>query len=115
MKRWLLLALALPWEGTEAHAGVMASSSHLSPLIAVTRDGGEGRTSLTKAGRVRLDLHRDAVARERDEQVVERVLVHRGALAGREHQLPDPNPIVLPHETSSHISQHSIFGCHRSP
>ena len=54
-----LLALALPWEGTEAHAGVMASSSHLSPLIAVTRDGGEGRTSLTKAGRVRLDYRLD--------------------------------------------------------
>lgn len=56
-----LLALALPWEGTEAHARVMASSSHLSPLIAVTRDGGEGRASLSKAGRVRLDYRLDPV------------------------------------------------------
>jgi Choline dehydrogenase and related flavoproteins len=55
-----LLALALPWEGTEAHARIMADSGHLSPLIAVTRDGGEGRATLTKAGRVRLDYRLDA-------------------------------------------------------
>lgn len=56
-----LLALALPWEGTEAHAGAMASSAHLSPFIAVTRDGGEGRATLTRAGRVRLDYQLDPV------------------------------------------------------
>lgn len=56
-----LLALALPWEGTEAHARVMASSAHLSPFIAVTRDGGEGRATLTRAGRVRLDYQLDPV------------------------------------------------------
>ena len=56
-----LLALALPWEGTAEHARVMAGSAHLSPLIAVTRDGGEGRVSLTRAGRVRLDYRLDAV------------------------------------------------------
>ena len=55
-----LLALALPWEGTEAHAQVMAGSDHLSPLIAVTRDGGEGRATMTKAGRVRVDYRLDA-------------------------------------------------------
>jgi choline dehydrogenase-like flavoprotein len=55
-----LLALALPWEGTDAHARMMAGSAHLSPLIAVTRDGGEGRVSLTKAGNVRLDYRLDA-------------------------------------------------------
>lgn len=55
-----LLALALPWEGTDAHARVMAGSAHLSPLIAVTRDGGEGRATLTKARRVRLDYRLDA-------------------------------------------------------
>jgi choline dehydrogenase-like flavoprotein len=54
-----LLALALPWEGTEAHARVMGDVAHLSPLIAVTRDGGEGRTSLTRAGHVRLDYRLD--------------------------------------------------------
>ena len=56
-----LLALALPWEGTDAHAKVMAGSAHLSPLIAVTRDGGEGRASLTRSGRVRLDYRLDPV------------------------------------------------------
>ena len=54
-----LLALALPWEGTAAHAGVMATSVNLSPFIAITRDGGEGRASLTRAGRVRLDYRLD--------------------------------------------------------
>lgn len=54
-----LLALALSWEGTDRHAHVMAGSSHLSPFIAVTRDGGEGRASLTKAGNVRLDYRLD--------------------------------------------------------
>lgn len=56
-----LLALALPWEGTEAHARMMAGSAHLSPLIAVTRDGGEGRATLTRAGGVRLDYRLDAM------------------------------------------------------
>jgi choline dehydrogenase-like flavoprotein len=55
-----LLALALPWEGTEAHAHVMAGSGFISPLIAITRDGGEGRATLTKAGRVRVDYRLDA-------------------------------------------------------
>ena len=55
-----LMALALPWEGTEAHARMMAGSAHLSPLIAVTRDGGAGRVSLTKPGNVRLDYQLDA-------------------------------------------------------
>jgi choline dehydrogenase-like flavoprotein len=55
-----LLALALPWEGTEAHAAVMATVRFLSPFIAVTRDGGEGRASLTRSGRVRLDYDLDA-------------------------------------------------------
>ena len=56
-----LLALALPWEGTEAHARMMAASAYLSPFIAVTRDGGEGRATLTRAGRVRLDYQLDPI------------------------------------------------------
>jgi choline dehydrogenase-like flavoprotein len=56
-----LLALALPWEGTDAHARLMEGAVRLSPLIAVTRDGGEGRASLTRAGRVRLDYRLDPV------------------------------------------------------
>ncbi len=55
-----LLALALPWEGAEAHATIMADVARLSPLIAVTRDGGEGRATLTKNGRVRIDYRLDA-------------------------------------------------------
>ncbi|MEO8437058.1 MAG: GMC family oxidoreductase N-terminal domain-containing protein [Chloroflexota bacterium] len=54
-----LLALALPWEGTGAHAQVMAGAAHLSPLIAITRDGGEGRATITKGGHVRLDYRLD--------------------------------------------------------
>jgi len=56
-----LLALALPWAGAIDHAGRMAKARHIAPLVAVTRDGGEGRTSLTKAGRVRIDYRLDAL------------------------------------------------------
>ncbi len=55
-----LLALALPGEGRDAHADTMRMARYLSPFIAVTRDGGEGRTTLTKAGRVRIDYRLDA-------------------------------------------------------
>ncbi len=58
-----LLALAVPWDSAADHAGWLEASRYLAPLVAVTRDGGEGRTSLTKAGRVRIDyrLDRDGV------------------------------------------------------
>jgi choline dehydrogenase-like flavoprotein len=55
-----LMALALPWAGAVDHAARMASSRYLAPLIAIARDGGEGRTSLTRAGRVRIDYRLDA-------------------------------------------------------
>ncbi len=55
-----LVALALPWESAEAHARLMAGAGHLTPLIAVTRDGGEGRATLTRAGRPRIDYRLDA-------------------------------------------------------
>jgi choline dehydrogenase-like flavoprotein len=54
-----LMALIVPWHGAAAHAALMAKARHFSPLIAVTRDGGEGRTRLTKAGRVRIDYSLD--------------------------------------------------------
>jgi choline dehydrogenase-like flavoprotein len=54
-----LLALVLPWEGTDAHAARMHDSRYLLPLVAVTRDGGQGRVSLTRAGRVRIDYRLD--------------------------------------------------------
>ena len=54
-----LLALALPWEGAATHARLMAAAGHLVPLVAVTRDGGEGRVTLTKAGRPRVDYGLD--------------------------------------------------------
>jgi choline dehydrogenase-like flavoprotein len=50
-----LVALVLPWEGTDAHATSMHDIRYLTPIVAVTRDGGAGRVSLTKAGRVRVD------------------------------------------------------------
>ncbi len=55
-----LLALAVPWDGAAEHAGWLTNSRYLAPLVAVTRDGGEGRTSLTRAGRVRIDYRLDA-------------------------------------------------------
>lgn len=56
-----LIALAMPWEGTEAHARIMEQSANLSPLVAVTRDGGEGRVSATASGGVRIDYRLDRV------------------------------------------------------
>jgi choline dehydrogenase-like flavoprotein len=54
-----LLALALPWASAADHAERMAAGRHLAPLIGITRDGGEGRTTLTRAGRVRIDYRLD--------------------------------------------------------
>jgi choline dehydrogenase-like flavoprotein len=58
-----LLALVLPWQGALEHADLMARARHFAPLIAVTRDGGEGRTRLTAAGRVRIDYRLDEAGR----------------------------------------------------
>ncbi len=54
-----LFALALAWEGTDAHADVMLRARRIAPLVAVTRDGGTGRTTLTKRGTVRVDYRLD--------------------------------------------------------
>ncbi len=54
-----LIALALPWEGTDAHADLLRNIRHVAPLIAITRDGGEGRVRPTRAGRVRVDYRLD--------------------------------------------------------
>ena len=54
-----LIALALPWEGTEAHAALLARIRHVAPLIAICRDGGEGRVQPRSAGRVRVDYKLD--------------------------------------------------------
>ena len=56
-----LLALALPWEGIDAHAASMREARYLAPLVAVTRDGGAGRVTLTRAGRVRVDYWLDEI------------------------------------------------------
>jgi choline dehydrogenase-like flavoprotein len=58
-----LLALILPWEGAVPHWELMQRARHFAPLIAVTRDGGEGRTRLTAAGRVRIDYRLDDAGR----------------------------------------------------
>ena len=55
-----LIALALPWEGADPHADLLGRIRHVAPLIAVTRDGGEGRVRLTRAGGVRIDYRLDA-------------------------------------------------------
>jgi choline dehydrogenase-like flavoprotein len=54
-----LLALALPWEGTDAHADIMLGARRLAPLVAVTRDGGSGTVRLVRSGRVRVDYRLD--------------------------------------------------------
>jgi long-chain-alcohol oxidase len=54
-----LIALALPWEGTEAHAELLGGIRHVAPLIAICRDGGEGRIRLTGSGQVRIDYRLD--------------------------------------------------------
>lgn len=55
-----LIALALPWEGTDAHAALIGRIRHVGPLIAVTRDGGAGRVRLAPSGRARIDYALDA-------------------------------------------------------
>jgi choline dehydrogenase-like flavoprotein len=55
-----LLALAFPWRGTDAHVAYVGRARYWAPLIAVTRDGGEGRVSLTRGGTVRIDYRLDA-------------------------------------------------------
>jgi choline dehydrogenase-like flavoprotein len=54
-----LIALALPWEGTDAHGDLVGRIRHVAPLIAVCRDGGEGRVRLTGSGQVRIDYGLD--------------------------------------------------------
>jgi choline dehydrogenase-like flavoprotein len=54
-----LLALATPWEGAAAHETILRDARWLTTVLAVTRDGGEGRTTLTRAGRVRIDYRLD--------------------------------------------------------
>ena len=56
-----LIALALPWLGRDAHAALMRRARSFGPFIAVTRDGGEGRVRLTRAGHVRIDYRLDRV------------------------------------------------------
>lgn len=55
-----LFSLAVPWEGTDAHEAMLRRARFFAPLVAVTQDGGQGRVSLTRAGRVRLDYRLDA-------------------------------------------------------
>jgi choline dehydrogenase-like flavoprotein len=55
-----LIALALPWEGTDAHAALIGRIRHVGPLIAVTRDSGSGRVRLAGSGRARIDYALDA-------------------------------------------------------
>ena len=55
-----LIALAFSWEGADAHSSLMIRIGNFAPLIAITRDGGDGRVSATKGGSVRVDYRLDA-------------------------------------------------------
>lgn len=86
-----LLAFVLPWESAAAHMALMDRSRHFSPLVAITRDGGEGRTTLTRAGRVRVDYQLDA----QGEATLRHALVSMARLAragGAEEILAVANP-----------------------
>jgi len=72
-----LIALALPWEGTDAHADLLGRIRHVGPLIAITRDGGEGRVRPTGAGGVRIDYRLD----ERGVATMRHALVSMARLA----------------------------------
>jgi choline dehydrogenase-like flavoprotein len=54
-----LIALAFSWEGADAHAAMMDRIGTFAPLIAITRDGGEGRVGLSRSGSVRVDYRLD--------------------------------------------------------
>jgi choline dehydrogenase-like flavoprotein len=72
-----LIALALPWEGTDAHADLLRRIRHIGPLIAITRDGGEGRVRPTGTGGVRIDYRLD----ERGVATMRHALVSMARLA----------------------------------
>ena len=72
-----LIALALPWEGTDAHAGLLGRIRHVAPLIAITRDGGAGRVALTGSRGVRIDYELD----ERGIATLRHALVSMAGLA----------------------------------
>jgi choline dehydrogenase-like flavoprotein len=55
-----LIALAFSWEGAGAHASMMERIGTFAPLIAITRDGGEGRVGISRAGSVRIDYQLDS-------------------------------------------------------
>ncbi|HEY2888606.1 MAG TPA: GMC family oxidoreductase N-terminal domain-containing protein, partial [Candidatus Limnocylindrales bacterium] len=55
-----LIALGFSWESAGAHAGLMERIGSFAPLIAITRDGGEGRVGLSRSGSVRVDYRLDA-------------------------------------------------------
>jgi choline dehydrogenase-like flavoprotein len=55
-----LIALGFSWEGADAHADLMERIGTFAPLIAITRDGGEGRVGLSRSGSVRVDYRLDA-------------------------------------------------------
>ncbi len=77
-----LVALAFPWEGSEAFSSLMDRSRFFAPLLAVCRDLDGGRVSLTTAGRVRIDYRvssRDAVTLRAALGTMARVALAAGA------------------------------------
>lgn len=87
-----LIALAAPWEGTDAHARLMDELRSLAPLIAVTRDGGEGRATLTRAGRVRIDYALDAAGIATLRHAIGSVATLARAAGARDMVVPGVSP-----------------------
>ena len=50
-----LIALVFPWESRDGFAALMRRIRHVAPIIGIVRERGEGRVSISRAGRPRID------------------------------------------------------------
>jgi choline dehydrogenase-like flavoprotein len=103
-----LLALVLPWESAASHADLMARARHFSPLIAITRDGGEGRVQLTRAGRVRIDYRLDDLGRATARHAL--VAMARLARAGGAREIVAVGMPLLRHHVDGAHDEARRFG-----
>src|SRR4051794_4323171 len=78
--------------GADVHRGLDPATAHVAELARLDRSL---EACAPRRGGIRFGLHRDPVAADLDQQVVEVVAVHRAAGARGEPHLPDPHPIVL--------------------
>jgi choline dehydrogenase-like flavoprotein len=105
-----LLALVLPWQGSVEHADLMSMARRFAPLLAVTRDGGEGRTRLTGAGRVRIDYSLDEDGRVTARHAL--ISMARLARAGGARQIlavGTPMPLHVVDDSAGEARRYAAF------